>query len=317
METSRFMVDEQPYACSDWKLKEKNLDFLRGVDARYFTYSVQGHMARIDTDDRHRAAISIRIAYSHAMEALFAFLAAMVQSPMCPLGWLLTYRNAELESVVRKVSNGSLEYFLLRERAFDWMSLSRIVHAQAGIDAAKKEWVQAGFGKLWARLAREFLDDRATAEYNSLKHGLRPRPGGVTVSMGAEPAPGVRAPPDAMKSIGGSEFGSTFFVFEALGKGRLNFRPRRHSRNWIPTGLASGTALIAMSIENVVSCLRIAAGDSPSECRFLNPASPGDFDAPWAFSPGVLSSSMDTIIREGDVQLSTKDDVVNSYTNAS
>ena len=54
----------------------------------------------------------------------------------------------------------------------------------------------------------------ARAEYNSIKHGLRVNPGGSYIAVGAEQTPGVPAPPEAMRSMGGSPYGSTFFEIE-------------------------------------------------------------------------------------------------------
>src|SRR5262249_14056086 len=95
-----FVIDETPYVCWDWELKEKNLEFLRGIDSRYFQYVVESNIEHLEGEDKHRAALSIRLAYSHAIETLFALLGALVQAPTCPLGWLLSYRK-ELPEIVR------------------------------------------------------------------------------------------------------------------------------------------------------------------------------------------------------------------------
>lgn len=36
MERVEFVIDETPYACWDWDLRKKNLEFLDGIDADYF-----------------------------------------------------------------------------------------------------------------------------------------------------------------------------------------------------------------------------------------------------------------------------------------
>jgi hypothetical protein len=317
MKTVKFMVDERPFACSDWKLREKNLEFLRGVDPCYFQYAALSHVSSLDGDNRQYASLAIRIAYSQGMESLFAFLAAAAQAPECVVGWLLAYRNVDLKSVVRKISTSTLTHSRLKQTAFDWEYLSTVVHSYLGYDKAKTEWIQSGFGRLWSRLAREFVDEKFSLEYNSLKHALRPRPGGAIVTVGAEPAPGVAPPPEEMKNIGGSEFGTSYFIIEKIGDGRLNFRPKRQAQNWIPQNLVNGLLLIAMSIRNVVSFLRILNGEPPADCRFENPDLREAFISPWALSPGVLSISIDTAIRPEDVRLCSKEDVVASYESAS
>jgi hypothetical protein len=37
MQVIKFMVDESPYACWDWELERKNLEFLEGIDSEYFS----------------------------------------------------------------------------------------------------------------------------------------------------------------------------------------------------------------------------------------------------------------------------------------
>lgn len=316
METVCFVVDETPYACSDGNLQEKNREFLRGIDPQYFAYSARAHLEAFGGDDSQRAAIAIRVAYSQGLEALFSYLCSAIQAPECVLGWLLAYRNFELESAVRKINAGQPIRSRLRVQP-TWQLMSRCVHEYLGYDEEKTVWIREGFSRLWSRLAREFLDVSVQQEYNSIKHGLRPRPGGFSLRVGREDVPGTPAPPEAMRSLGGSEYGSTFFVRERIGDKMLNFRSRRQSRNWHPRNLVNGLALISMSLNNVVSFLRIVNGDDPKNCVFQNPADPADFDTPWAQSVGVTSFNMDNVVREQDVDLRTKDEVYETYDGAS
>jgi hypothetical protein len=70
---------------------------------------------------------------------------------------------------------------------------------------------------------------------SSPKHGLRTRPGGLTLAIGFEETPGIPAPPEKMHNLGGSKFGTSYFSREkVLESNRINFRPRRQSRNWDP-----------------------------------------------------------------------------------
>jgi hypothetical protein len=55
-------------------LQKKNLEFLEDIDADYFSYVAELNAARIeDADDKHRAALSLRLAYSQGL-GLLAFL---------------------------------------------------------------------------------------------------------------------------------------------------------------------------------------------------------------------------------------------------
>jgi len=225
---------------------------------------------------------------------------------------LLSYRNIDLEAVVRKVTEGRKIRSRLKASA-TWKDLAQWVHRYLPFEQEKAEWVQQGFGTLWSRFAGEFLDEGMQQEYNAIKHGLRPTPGGFSLRYGIGSTPGQVPPPESMRSLGGSEYGSSYHVREKIGPKMLNFRPRSYSRNWHPGNLVSGLGLISMSLNNVVCFLRIINGEKPEECRFEHPSKPDDFDTPWAQSVGTTSTNMDTIIREEDVTLYTKEDVYASY----
>jgi hypothetical protein len=128
LEFVRFVVDETPYACWEWDLHARNLKFLRGVDPSYYTYVADANAEHLEDDQHgHEAALAIRIAYSQALETLFALLGAMVQAPECVIGWLLAYRNNQLESLVRKLS---LRQVVLNRLNIEptWENLSTVVH---------------------------------------------------------------------------------------------------------------------------------------------------------------------------------------------
>lgn len=308
MKGTPFVVDESPYVCWDWMLADKNLEFLRGIDARYFQYVVESNIEHLEGEDKHRAALSIRLAYSHAIETLFALLGALVQAPRCPLGWMLAYRH-ELPEVVRKISKGEL--ILARAGARrTWHTLSDDIHKLMVCDQETKAWIQHGFGDSWSRFATDFLNPPFVAEYNSMKHGLRVNLGGFTMLLGT---PGVPAPDDAMKVVGGSIFGTSFFEREKIGNSAVNFRPRRRHRNWNPESILKAVVVASMSINNVTSYLRILAGDPPNECAFRAPDAPEFFREPWATSVGVIDMSMDTTIAESDITPKSKAEVLASY----
>ncbi|MDY0110250.1 MAG: hypothetical protein RBT60_09975 [Candidatus Krumholzibacteria bacterium] len=129
----------------------------------------------------------------------------------------------------------------------------------------KLQWIKEGFGRLWAGFAREFVDPKNRSEYNALKHGLRPRPGGFGLAIGEQPDPSTPCPPEEMMSLGRSETGSSFFLLEKIGPTKTHFRPRSVAKNWSIENTANGLFLLAMSIENVVSFLRIEHGDPPEK----------------------------------------------------
>lgn len=293
MEVVKFVVNETPYACWDWELQKKNLEFLAGIDASYFKYVSEINIANIENEDKHKAAIALRLAFSHGLETLFALLCSAVQAPQCSIGWLLSYKNSELISLVRKISKCEPCYTRFKISPITWNELAKYIHGNLEYDQEKREWIQRGFGNIWTELAYEFTDAKFTLEYNGIKHGLRARPGGFHLAVGFEETPGIPAPPEKMQSLGGSTFGSTYFVKEhTIPTDKLNFRPRRHSRNWSPQNLANGLFLISMSIQNITSWLRMVNGAPPNKCRFEHPTSEDVFELPWKESVGITNSSV-------------------------
>lgn len=306
-----FVVDEQPFACWDWQLNAKSNQFLRDLDSSYFAYIADTHMPNLEGDRAQYAAVAIRLAYSQALETLFALLGSLIHAPHCPLGWVLSYRSVDLYSLVEKVHTGRAVLTRLSEPP-TWEFLAKVVHAQCDLSAEKLAWVQQGFALSWRRFAGEFLDKHFAAEYNALKHGFRSRLGGFSFAVGVERVPGHPAP--AMQSLGGSPYGSSTFVKEDLGD-KINFRPRNQARNWEMNNMAAGLYVLAMSINNIVSALRIIGGEAPLSCKFETPLESSAFDEPWRRSTGVTRSNLDSVLRTADIAPMSKKDIRDSYTN--
>lgn len=314
MNVIKFVVDKKPYACWDWELKEKNLEFLEGIDATYYNYIADAHSEHIDKDDKHRAALSLRLSYSQGLETLFSLICSAVQAPHCSIGWLLKYQNTDLSNVVENIHNRKRMYTRFKENNIGWEIFSKAVHSYFNYDKEKITWIQDGFSKLWRKFAYDFLDKKFSQEYNSAKHGLRTRLGGFNLSIGEEEGRGTPAPPGKMCSLGGSEFGTSYFVIEKIvGDKNINFRPRRQLRNWQPENLIFGLHLISMSINNVISFLKILNGVSGDKCIFKNPDSKDKFDLPWKKSVGVFNVNMDTVIGRDDIEPCNKESILKSY----
>lgn len=307
-----FVVDETPHACWEWNLSKRNLEFLRGLDPSYFTYVADTNVEHLEGEHKQKAALALRIAYSQALETLFALLGALVQAPECVFGWLLAYTNRDLDKLIEKLASG----VPVRSRltgALTWDNLSGMVHQHLPYDEEKKAWVTKGFAEAWARFAGEFLNKKIASEYNSVKHGFRARMGGFVLRVGPEDVPGQLARPEVMRTVGGSTFGTSFYSIEKLGEGKTNFRARQNSRNWIPDNLANALYLLAMSIGNVASALRVLNGDPPDQCEFKNPDAPDQFDAAWRLSPGVTDCSFDLTLVPEQVQPRSGKEILDSY----
>lgn len=314
MQAVKFVVNETPYACWDWELKKKNIEFLEGIDASYFAYIAEMNFQNIDGDNKQKAALALRLGYSQGLEALFALLCSAIQAPYCSIGWLLTYRNKDLIDVVNKISDHKPVLTLFKEKPVTWKSLAKLIHSNISYEEDKKAWIQEGFGKLWTLFAFEFVNEKSIQEFNCIEHGHRAKPGGFALAVGPEDIPGQPAAPEKMMTLANSDFGSSYFVREQIiASDRRNFRPRRSSRNWSPFNIAQGLLLLSMSINNVTSWLRTINGVPGNKCRFDNPISKDAFDQPWKENVGVNHIDMDLIIEESNISPFSANDILKSY----
>ena len=312
MQRVPFVVDETPYVFWDWNLQDKNLEFLRGIDGEYFRYIAESNANHLDdAEKQHFAALNLRIAYSHGLETLFALLGALVQAPHCPMGWVLSYRNHELHSFVRKITAQANVKTMLVSTPVTWHSLALVAnqHASSGETARR---LAKGFGDAWSRFANDFVRDEISSEYNSIKHGLRVRLGGFGIHAGIEKTPGVQANPEDMHCIGQSVFGSTFYSKERIGGAGINWRPRHHARNWSPGNMYSAVALLGISVQHVANRLRIQMGEDPGSCKYF--LLPDDaFGHPWMERVHVTDASFDVPLSEEDVDMADKQTVLEHY----
>src|SRR5690348_8195330 len=116
------------------------------------------------------------------------------------------------------------------------------------------------------------------------------------MAVGVQEAFGSPAAPEDMRTLGGSDFGSTFFVAEPVGSASWHVRTRRTSLNWLPVPMAQRLALVSMSISNVVGSMQCELGLDAREISFVRPTQPATFDEVWGQSPGVTKSSIDSVM---------------------
>jgi hypothetical protein len=177
--------------------------------------------------------------------------------------------------------------------------LSAHIHRHVWVDESGDDSTAARFGRFWKRLSSEFLDESARAEYNAIKHGNRVSPGGFYVAIGLEEEPGVPAQPEAMRSLGGSQYGSTFYKAEPVGTSNRHMRTRRVSINWSAPALAQRLALISLSIANVVAALQCELGADPTTLDFHRPSPITAFESVWEDVRGIRVGALDTVVRIG------------------
>jgi hypothetical protein len=311
-----YFVNERPQVTWAWDLEERNLRFLRSIDPAYFTHIARTQVPLLAKGDAtaQYAAAAIRITHAQAIETLFALLGAMAQAPNGPIGWMLAYSNSDLRAVTASlVSRPGLIERSMWEGGVTLSDLSRLVVDRAAWDREKKDEVAKSFLRLWNHWSKSILDENQVAEYNSFKHGSRAALGGHTVAVGHETTPGAVAAPEGMVSLGGSAFGSTFYKPVAL-DGWLHRYPRQQSHNWNVEGLVAGLELLAISIGNVTSSLRILGGDDPTQCRFEVPENFDAFDVPLTPVGGLRSSSVDLRLGIENIDRLTKAEVLAKLT---
>jgi hypothetical protein len=236
--------------------------FLDRIDPSYFRYLARLHESQLDGDDRLNAGVALRITYSHALESLFALIGAAVQAPRTPAGWILKYQYRELRNLVTKISNGQdYDNRLNLERA-RWPAVARALAPWNTPDAELDEHREAT-GHLWKALAQKLLDGDFDNEYMSLKHGFRVGSGQWYFRIGAEDVPGVPAPPERMRTLAASDFGSSFYRARKLKPHHWSLEEPRV--NWNPRVFATTLPLIADNMENVLTFLKVINGDVSDE----------------------------------------------------
>jgi hypothetical protein len=302
--------------CCFWgeDLRSENGRFLDTLAPAYYQFVAASNEERLAGEDKIKAAVAIRTAYGQAVETLLAFLAAAVQAPDFPLGWLIRYRVVELRKVVEAISSEMPVLTRLRLDPVTWEGLSAAIHRYVP-ETARSE-VVTGFAALWKRLAAQFMRDDFAAEYNSIKHSLRIMPGGFSLSFGREKTPGQAAAPEDMRSLGGSEFGSSFYVARAIGEHKNQLALAHHSRNWSMEALLVDLHLVVDSLENVISFLRIISGREGSTFRFSWPSEPDTFEAYRRSLLTVENLMFGSSVRAADITALTDEEILAVYRRA-
>jgi len=310
-----FVVGEEPYCLWEWDFRERNVDFLGSIDPDHFTYLAKVHGEQLDTEPQ-RAAVVLRTAYHHGLETFFALLFAALQAPGCAYAWLQKYRVGQLRRLVHSVTVGRPIRNRLQLSPATWEAISERINLFRYEDPKRLTQTRELFADAWRRFAYDFLDPHHINEYNSVKHGFRAQAGGFSLAVGIETVPGEPAPPENMGPLTGSDFGTSYFVAEPIPQSApesRHFGVRLHSLNWSPRAVAAGLELIGLSINNVVSCLKLMNELPGKDVRFLRPEDAAAFEAPWQDSIGVTHITLDRTISEEHVLLLSKEELLARY----
>lgn len=316
LQGAMFKVDSIPCCVWDLDLHERNMEFINSINPNYFEYLAQVHFGHIEGENKLLASIALKTAYYHGLETLFTLLCATLQAPNCVYGWTLKSRPHQVRSLVQKIKRGHNNIFnKLNLTYVSWYEVSRKIHNYLKGKVKDEDEMARSFSDLWLRFSSDFLNEMHISEYNSIKHGFRASPGGFGIAVGLEETPGVQAPPEKMHMVGRSEFGSSFLSIKEIDgvpctKSHPNFHVVRKSINWVPENLAHGLVFISMSINNVLSYLKILNGEDPTTCLFNYPENPDDFYKPWEKPVGVISGSVDYNISQKDIMRFSKEEIL-------
>lgn len=306
-----FAVADKAYCCWEYDHRSRALEFLDGLDTDYFGTMAALLGAELDGDHSLAVSVTIRMLYVQAIEALLALLVATVQAPKAVAAWIASCTTQDLDAATRMLVNGQPILTQVGRQRVSLTNLSVHLHRFAWPDETGDEATAARFGRLWRRLASDFLDDVVRAEHNALKHGHRVTAGGFSFSIGIEEVPGVPAPASAMRSLGANKYGTTFFRAERVGTSKHHVRARRSSVNWSAVAVTNRLLLISMSIRNVVSALRCELGVNPATVLFHRPKEPDIFDDVWNEAVGIRHSNLDAIVRIGADDEVSRGDLLN------
>jgi hypothetical protein len=300
------VVNREPYCVWEVGLKQRNIEFINSIDTEYFDYVLRTHDERLDSKDDKRAAIALRIAYHHGLETLFLLIGALVQAPECTFAWISKCSVGELRDLVGRINQADESIFTaLKMPNVTWESIAEIVFRYYLPGSEQNKKTVELFAKLWRSLSSEYLDENNISEYNSLKHGFRVRSGGFGLSAGVEHKDGVSAPENEMQTLCNGKHGSSFTLLEKIGNGR-NLRVKRVSLNWRIERVTLLLQLISMSIQNIVSILKIASGAKKDAAKFVRPVEDEDFKKPWSYTDGVLRFCESSNFDEASIPPATK-----------
>lgn len=307
-------VNQEPYCIWGIDLKERNLEFINSVNSEYFKYLVKVHYEKADEKDDKSASLSLRIGYYHALETFFSLIGAFLQAPDCVYAWISKCSIPELRKLIARINqHDSTVFTKLNIKNICWQNISDLVFRFYLPNTEKSKKTKEHFANLWQRLSHEFLDRRNIDEYNSFKHGFRIKSGGFGLKVGVEQKYGVSPPEEEMKTVGYSQYGTSFYCLEKIvskSQNNRSFRSRRVFINWKIEKIVLLLQLITLSIENIISILKIINGINAKDVKFYRLTEDIDFEKPWSFTSGITNASMDFIIEDSMCKALTKKEIL-------
>lgn len=290
-----FVVNEEPYSLVDFDIKEKNKEFIEGIDADYFIYILKVH-SNSEECDKHRSYIALKAGLHHAMETMFALIAAYVQSHLCAYAWMAKYKNIELNKIIEKINRGEFIFTTLKLKEISWSCIANHIFQCNDSSSEKQKSIAKLFSNFWQNLANEYLDKNNNDEYNSVKHGFRARSGSFSLFAGIQESQGTQS--EEMVCIGINEFGSSIFKIEALDnqKGNRACKSKTISISYHKEKVNLLLQLVYLSITNIKLAFKLVNNIKSEGENFIIPQDTSIFIKPWNFIEPINNLVYESII---------------------
>jgi hypothetical protein len=231
------------------------------LDPLYFSTLAKACQTATNPEDLRHTAALVRLLRDQAAEMLFALLAASVQAPKGVALWMLKYRNEDIAEIIDALSSPTPILTASGRRSVSWRGLVEELTSgcEAQEPASLEEYRTSAIGFM-RRLWSAYSDPLGKREYNSVKHGLRIRPGMATLRIAPERSSGeVHA---ESQSTVLSAYGGTFVTDEPIDPQKVHFRLVQHHRSWDASTLALQVELVSALINNVVCYLLAMNGET-------------------------------------------------------
>lgn len=261
MQYVKFVINERPVCVWDMDMKKLNSEYLQSINTEYFSFIAEQCLELINGSENEKthklyASITLRHHYSMALETMFALIGAMLQSPQCVVGWMIKYRNSELEDIIKKI-NSDMQIMTLFKKfdSMNWENVSRIIFGYfPNENLEMKNDIVLGFKKSLQSLASDFLNEKFKSEYNSIKHGYRIKAGGFKFALKPKNNPTQESHNNWITFME-SDYGTSFYQEEKLKQSLNNIRIKKLSKIWQPIYFYEGIQLINLLIKNIKSFL--------------------------------------------------------------
>lgn len=319
MQYSRFAIDERPVCVWDMDIKKLNSDFIKNINTDYYEFVSDSNEQIIDNEksedkDRIYASLNLRIHYSLALETLFSLIGAFLQAPDCILGWLLKYRNHELESLVKKINEKKQIKTKLPIENISWDSVAKLIlNYFPNEDKNRQESTSKKFSTLLRNFANDFIDEKFKDENNSIKHGFRiSRTGGASLQVRESTKEGKPKEGAEWITLMKSDYGSSFYIDEKIQDKPNNIRIKNYMRNWNPENFCNALYMISICIFNIRACLCAINKIDIKEKHYKSVES-SLFRSPWSKYKGLGEGGINLELNFDAVKVLTDEQIMSVY----